>query len=250
MIGQIYNNVFFQPIFNLLIWLYDVVPGADIGIAIIVLTVLVKLALWPVSRKALESQKALADLQPKVAVLKEKHKDDQETLAKELMALYSAEKVSPTSSCLPLVIQLPIFIALYHALRDGLTSSGFEKLYPFVAVPEHIAPSLFGVIDLAGPNLPLAALAAVVQFVQAKQMVTRQQSRGTPGGKDEQMLAAMNRNMLYMMPAMTLFIGASLPGGLALYWLVMNLLTVAQQHLHFRKDGQKAAGSGEQVAAK
>jgi YidC/Oxa1 family membrane protein insertase len=242
MFKTLYNAVFFHPIYNILIGLYDVIPGRDIGLAIIVLTILVKVVLWPVSQKALVSQRALAAMQPKVAELKEryKEKDQQEQLAKELMTLYSREKVSPMSSCLPLVIQLPVFLALYASLRAGLHSVGFDHLYPFIPNPGTITPTLLGLVDLSAPNIVLAVMAAITQFFQAKMMVAQQQPKGIPGGKDEEMLASMNRNMLYVMPVMTLFVGIKLPGGLALYWFTMNLLTVVQQRLYFTKKTAEA----------
>lgn len=246
----LYNTIFAQPVFNLLIGIYNNVPGNDIGIAIIILTVIVKLILWPMSQKALVSQKALADLQPKVTKLKEeyKDKDKQEELAKALMALYSKEKVSPASSCLPVLVQLPVFIALYHSLAKALESKGFEELYSFVATPDVITPALFGSIDLASSSIPLAILAAITQYFQAKMMTSRQQPKGVPGGKDEQMLANMNKQMMYFMPVITLVIGASLPGGLALYWFTMNLLTVGQQYLYFRRDKNEEKGDVEVIS--
>ncbi|HTM69035.1 MAG TPA: YidC/Oxa1 family membrane protein insertase [Candidatus Binatia bacterium] len=231
-----FQAIFYQPIFNLLIFLYDAIPGHDLGIAIILLTIIIKLVLWPLSNGALRSQKALSDIQPKLDALKKEYegKEKQEELAKAMMALYSKEKVSPFSSCLPVLIQLPVFIALYRALSHGLKSNGFEMLYPFVTNPGTIVPSLFGFIDLAKPNIALALLAGASQYLQAKMMVTRQQPRKTPGAKDEDMLATMNKQMLYMMPALTVVLGWKLPGGLALYWLLTNLLTVLQQKVYFR----------------
>jgi YidC/Oxa1 family membrane protein insertase len=237
MFTNFYNAVFYHPIFNLLIGLYDYIPGRDIGLAIILLTILVKLAMWPLQASALRSQKALTDIQPKIEELKKRYpeKSQQEELAKEMMALYSREKVNPAASCLPLLIQLPVFIALYHALSAGLKSGGFEALYPFIPNPGTITPTMFGLLDLAAPNYVLAILAGAMQYFQAKMMVTRQQPKGVPGGKDEQMLATMNKQMVYMMPALTVFIGWTLPGGLSLYWFVMSGLTVLQQFFFFKK---------------
>lgn len=244
---HLFDLIFAQPIFNLLIWLYNVVPGHDIGLAIILLTLLVKLVLWPLSGQALRSQKALQDLQPKLEELKKEYgKDRQEELAKATMALYSKEKVSPLSSCLPLLIQLPVFIALYHALGQGLKSSGYDMLYPFVQNPGTITPTLFGLVDIAKRSIPLALLAGAAQFLQAKMMITRQQPKQTPGAKDEAMLAMMNKQMLYMMPLLTVYIGWKLPGGLALYWLMQNVLTIVQQWWYFHR-GQKGTAV---VAAK
>ncbi len=237
MFSALFHTIVFDPIFNLLIGLYVIVPGKDIGIAIILLTVIVKLVMWPLSASALRSQKALADIQPKLEELKKKYaaKDQQEELAKAMMALYSQEKVNPAASCLPILIQLPVFIGLYQALSDSLKSGGFEYLYSFIPHPGVIQPALFGIIDLSKPNIPLALLAGATQFVQAKMMVSLNQPKGTPGAKDEQMLAMMNKQMVYMMPVLTVVLGWTLPGGLALYWLVMNILTVVQQHFFFKK---------------
>jgi len=233
---QFFNEIFYKPIFNLLIFLYTTIPGHDLGLAIILLTVVIKLVLWPFSNGALRSQKALTDIQPKLEALKKEYvgKEKQEELAKAMMALYSKEKVSPFSSCLPVLVQLPVFIALYHALSQGLKSSGFDQLYPFVTNPGAITPTLFGFVNLANPNIPLALLAGVSQYFQAKMMITRQQPRKTPGAGDEDMLATMNKQMLYMMPVLTVILGWTLPGGLALYWLLTNLLTILQQYLYFK----------------
>lgn len=238
--GTFFHVVFYQPIFNLLIGIYEIVPGKDIGIAIVLLTVFVKAVMWPLSAKMLKSQKALAGLQPKVDALKEQYKDKQEEMAKALMALYSQEKVNPASSCLPVLVQIPVFIALYKALSQGLKSAGFDALYPFIANPGTINPTFLGYFDLANPNHVLAILAGITQYFQAKQMVTRQQPKGTPGAKDEEMLAAMNKQMVYVMPVLTVVLGWTLPGGLGLYWLVMNVLTVGQQWYFFREKKKTA----------
>jgi len=232
---QFYTLIFFQPIYNLLIGLYDLIPGKDIGVAIILLTVIIKMVLWPVTGKAMKSQKALADLQPKMDELKKRLANDKEALGKAMMELYSKEKVSPVSSCLPVLIQLPVFIALYSSLNHVLKSSSFELLYPFVPNPGQIQPTLLGLLDLSVPNYVLAILAGIAQFFQAKMMITRPQPKNTPGAQDEAMLSMMNKQMLYMMPVLTVFIAWKLPGGLALYWLVMNLLTIAQQYLMMKK---------------
>jgi YidC/Oxa1 family membrane protein insertase len=241
--AQFFNTIFYHPIYNLLIFLYTTVPGRDLGIAIILLTIIVKLALWPLSTKALRSQKALAEIQPKLEALKKEYGDKQEELAKAMMALYSKEKVSPFSSCLPILIQLPVFIALYHALSQGLKSSGFEVLYPFVTNPGSITPTFLGFMDLAAPSIALAVLAGVTQYFQAKMMITRQQPKKTPGAADEQMLATMNKQMLYMMPVLTVVLGWKLPAGLSLYWLMTNALTIAQQAVYFREGKAPAAAS-------
>jgi len=227
--SQLFHEIFYRPIFNLLIFLYNVIPGSDIGVAIILLTVLIKAVLWPLSQKALRSQKALTDIQPRMEALKKEYANDKDKLAKELMALYSKEKVNPMSSCLPILVQLPVFIALYQALSHGLQSDGFDALYGFVANPGKIEPFLFGMMDLSVASPYLAVAAGISQYFQAKMMITKQPPKKVPGAKDEEMLSMMNKQMLYMMPLLTVFISWKLPGGLSLYWFIMTLLTIAQQ---------------------
>jgi len=235
---EIFNTFLCQPIFNLLVWFYNVIPGQDIGLAIIALTVVIKLALFPFTAKGLKSQRALSAIQPKIEEVKNKYKDKKEEQAKAMMELYSKEKVSPFSSCLPLLIQLPILFALYRVMRDGLRSEGLDQLYTWVANPGHIDPMFWGVLDLAVPSIFLAILAGGVQFWQAKMMTANQPPknlRKKKGARDENLMSTMNKQMVYFMPIMTVVIGASLPGGLALYWLVNNLMTVGQQYVAFRK---------------
>ncbi len=233
----IYETFLYQPIFNALVFLYNNIPGNDVGLAIIVLTVIIKLVLFPFSLQSLKSQKALQSLQPKLDELKKKHKDNKEAMTKEMMELYKKEKVNPFSSCLPLLIQLPFLIAVYQVFRSGLTSDNFELLYPFVANPGHINSMFLGFMDLSQPSIYLAVLTAAVQFWQSKMMMAKrppQKLRDKKGAKDEDMAAVMNKQMLYFMPIITIIIGASLPSGLILYWFITTLLTVAQQFYFLR----------------
>lgn len=240
--GALFNSFVFQPILNLLIWLYNILPGNDMGLAIIALTILVKLLLYPFSKAQIKQQRAMQEIQPKIDEVRSRLKGDKEAQAKELMELYRKEKVNPASSCLPLLIQLPIFIGLFHALSEGLASRSLNLLYPFVANPGMVNNMFLGVIDLAKPNYLLAVLAGIVQFVQSWQMLKRPgatmpppaEVKGSEGAKDENMAAMMNKQMMYVMPVVTVLIGISMPGGLALYWTVMSLLTVAQQWFQFR----------------
>lgn len=231
---QAYQTIFYQPILNALVYLYNVIPGTDIGVAIIVITVLVRLILWPLSAKALKSQKAMQTIQPKLKALQSELKGNKEALARATMELYAAEKVSPFSSCLPLLIQFPFLIAIYHALRDGLASQKLDQLYPFVHNPGTIDPNFLGFMNLSAASIPLAVLAGAAQFWQSKMLSGKRPPVKTPGAKDEDTMAMMNRQMMYFMPVMTVVIGATLPGGLSLYWLMTTLLTVVQQYISFR----------------
>ena len=157
-----------------------------------------------------------------------------------MMKVYKDEKVSPFSSCLPLLIQLPFLIAVYQVFRVGLSNGSLDLLYSFVANPGNINPIAFGFMDLSTPQIVLAVLAAASQYVQVKMLNTKKPPIKSEGSKDESMMVIMNKQMTFMMPLMTLFIGFSLPGGLVLYWFVTTLLTVFMQFFAFRKKKELA----------
>lgn len=244
--SQLFQTILYQPIFNGFVALYNLIP--DVGVVILIITVLIKLALYPMTNKSIKAQKSLTDLQPKLDELKEKHKGNQQMIASETMKLYKEHKVNPFGSCLPLLIQLPVFIALYWVLRATLTSDNFDLLYPFVANPGHINSVTLGVFDLAKGSIILAVLAGAAQFVQAK-MFSRKKAPKEAGksGKDESMAAMMNKQMLYMMPALTVIIGFKLPGGLTLYWFLSTLLTALQQMWLFKKEKKDGDGGKTDV---
>src|SRR5438105_244127 len=154
---SIFVHLIYQPIFNALIFFYNLV--GDMGVAIIIITLLIRLLLLPLANKSFRSQRRLQALQPELQKLQEKHKEDRETLAKEMMAFYKREGVSPASSCLPVLLQFPIIIALFYVFRN--TISGHQQLtllYPFIHHPHHIDPHFLGLIDLSKPDrlvLPL-----------------------------------------------------------------------------------------------
>jgi YidC/Oxa1 family membrane protein insertase len=127
---------------------------------------------------------------------------------------------------------------LYRVLLSGLSADNLGDLYPFVPNPGDINASFLGFIDLTKKNIPLALIAGALQFFQTKMLTGKRpppQVRKTEGGKDEDLMASMNRSMTYMMPVMTVFIGASLPGGLTLYWVAINAFSIVQQAIAFRK---------------
>lgn len=232
--NEIFNTIFYQPILNLLVFLYNVIPFNDFGVAVILLTVIIKLIFWPLGSKAIKSQKALQDLQPKIDEIKKKYSDDKVGSSQAIMALYKENKVNPFSSCLPLLIQLPFLWAVFRVFRNGLTEH-LDLVYPFIHRPETVNMFSFGFVDLAQPNYYLAILAGLAQFWQAKMMSTKKPVIKSEGSKDENMMAIMNKQMLFIMPVITVFIGISLPGGLTLYWLVITVFTALQQYITFNK---------------
>jgi len=232
--ATIFQTIFYQPILNLLVFLYNIIPGHDIGLAIILMTIVIKLILLPLSKQSIKSQKALQELQPKIEEIKKKYANKEEQ-GRAMMQLYKQEKVNPFSSCLPLLIQLPFLWAVFRVFRDGLNNHSLNYVYSFISRPEAINSVSLGLVDLAKPNAVLAVLAGLAQFWQAKMMTTKRPEVRANGAKDEDMMAVMNKQMLYFMPVLTVVIGLSFPGGLTLYWFVTTLLTALQQLYLFKK---------------
>lgn len=234
--GQLFFLLLYQPIFNALVALYNLVPGNDLGVAIVLLTIVLKVVLQPLTVKSLRSQRELSRIQPQVAALQKQFKGKQAELSAALMALYKSENVNPMSSCLPLLLQLPILIAIYQVFNAGLSQPIADGLlYPFVHNPGTLNHITLGTFDLLKASPILAVLAGAAQFWQTKMMVTKRPPMAVPGSRDEDMTATMNRQMQYMMPAMTVLIGFSLPSGLSLYWLLTTVLSALQQLWYFRK---------------
>jgi YidC/Oxa1 family membrane protein insertase len=236
--NSLFTTVFYQPILNLLVFLHETVSFSDMGIAIVIFTAVIKLLLWPLNRKSIEAQKSLQDLQPKLDELKVKYKDDKVGLSQATMSLYKEHKVNPFSSCLPLLIQFPFLIAVFNIFKDGVNNK-LDLVYPFINHPETLNMMSLGFLDLSKPNIYLAILAGAAQFWQSRMMLAKKPSVKTEGAKDENMAAIMSKQMMYFMPALTVFIGISLPGGLTLYWFLMTLFTALQQLLIFKKKDNK-----------
>jgi YidC/Oxa1 family membrane protein insertase len=238
MLADIYNAVLYEPIFNILVFFYNIVPGHDIGLAIILLTILIKLILSPFFVQSIKAQRSMQRLQPKLDELKEKYKDNKEKLGPAIMELYQKEKVSPFSSCIPILIQLPFLIAVYQVFRVGLGDGSLDVVYSFIYNPGQINHIAFGFIDFSKASIALAVLAGAAQFIQSKSMLGKQNKLG--GVKPSAMTAAMGKQMMYMMPIITVLIGSSLPGGLTFYWFLVTILGAVQQIIVFKKMDQRA----------
>lgn len=175
----------------------------------------------------------MTDLQPKINALKEKHKDDKEAHARATMELYKEHKVNPLSSCLPLLIQLPILIALYQVFIQSLNGQQLHGLYSFIVDPGKINPVFLHWLNLSHNNVYMAVVAGLLQYWQSRLMLPKTATTDTTA-------KMMQYQTLYFLPAVTIFIGAKFPAGLTLYWIVTTLFGVAQQYYILRKDRKPA----------
>ena len=232
----LFDALVYNPIYNVLIFLYNSVSGQDFGIAIILTTLILKFILLPLSKQQIESQKKqkkMQELQPKIKALQHKHKDDKEKQTRAVMEFYKENKVNPLAGCLPLIIQLTFLIAIYRVLIN-ISEAGLKiqegNLYSFIADPGQINHLFLTFVDLTQPNYAFAILAAAAQYYQTKIMIARQPKQEPKEGSDEPDFATiMTKQMLIIGPLLTLFIGFTFPAGLSLYWLVSTVFMIVQQ---------------------
>jgi len=237
-LSHLFYVVLYQPLFNGLVFLYNYIPGHDFGVAIIFLTIIIKVILYPTSVKAVKSQKNLQKLQPQIQEIQKKYKNDREKQAKETLELYKKEKINPFSGLLLALIQLPILIALYQVFWNGLDPKKLETLYSFISNPGQINPMFLHIVDLSKPNIVLAILAGLTQYFQTKMMLP-QTNMGASGQKKEADFAqAMQKQMVYFFPVFTVIILISLPSALGLYWTISSVFIIAQQYLIFKKNSE------------
>lgn len=255
----IFNTLVYQPVYNLLIFVYSFFSWHDFGIAIIIVTLIIKFLLVPLSKKQIESQKKMQDLQPKIKETQEKYKNDKEKQSRALLELYKENKTNPFSGCLPLIVQLVFLIAIYRVLFN-ISNAGLNidtgTLYSFISNPGQINKMFLGIIDLSAtlnlsqlalkdlPHLLLVLLAAGSQYFQTKMlMVTKKEENKNKTqaiGSKPDFSEMMSKQMLYLGPLLTLFIGIKFPAGLALYWLVSTGFMIAQQYLLFQNPKETA----------
>lgn len=231
---QLWNSVIYKPIYNTLIVVASYLPNHNLGIAIIILTLIIRTILLAPSRKAIQSQKKMQDLQPRLNAIKEKHKGDQQRIAMETMALWKEAKISPMSSCLPLLLQLPFLLAVFHVVKDSINPDNAHLLYTQYNNfnLSEIDPNFLG-LDLTKINfyiLPL--IVGALQFVQMYMMVAKQKKQGNqPKQKEMQMAASM---MTYILPILVAVFTATLPAGVGIYWGTSTLYGIIQQAFIFR----------------
>ncbi len=232
MISYLFNTFFYQPLFNGLIFLYNIVPGHDFGVSIIILTILIRLIIWPLTNKGIKNQKVLNKIQPQIEEIKRRFKGNKEGQARALMALYSENKISPFAGLLPIIIQIPIIIALWQVFLNSVNLD-LGSLYSFVPAPDSLQLVFLGLVDLSQRSMVLAVISGILQYFQTKMVMplSIKVSGGKPAGSSD-FGSIMAKQMLYLGPVLSIVIFWSLPAALPLYWIVVSLLTIFQQYLN------------------
>lgn len=238
---ELFKNVLLEPLYNALIEIINFLPmWADVGIAVIILTIIVRLILLPLSLKAVRTQVKMKIVQPKLKALQEKYKTNREELGRAMMSLYKEEKLNPFAGIGLILIQIPILLALYWVfVGTGLPAIRTDLLYSFVNIPDTINMNFLGLADMgANKNLILALIAAVSQFFQVKFAMPKPTAPADPDKPtfQEDLARSMSVQMKYIFPVITFFISYTLTAVVGLYWIVSNLFAIGQE-LYVRKKG-------------
>jgi YidC/Oxa1 family membrane protein insertase len=225
-----FTEFLYRPLFNALAWLYQNVAFQDLGIAIILLTIAVRVILFPLFHKTVKHQRITQDLQPQIKEIQAKHKEDKEAQAKEIIELYNEHKINPLTPILALLIQLPIIIAVYRIFSIGFSSDALGLLYPSIHLPAVPQQNFLGIVkDLTAPSIALAIFAAVAQYFQGKLSLVKKTDGGSKKKQPESSAEAVSRRMIMFMPAFTLIILSGLPAAIGLYWATSTVFSVFQQ---------------------
>lgn len=278
---NIFDILIIQPIFNLLIGLYSIIPGGDFGVSLIIFTILVRFALYPLVKRQLHQTKMMRKLQPELARIKKRAKGNKQLESMQMLELYKKHGVSPFRSIGILLIQLPIFIALFHVIQiftqhrdqvEKFTYGFMENIGPIrqlIEHPDQFNEKLFGIVDLTKSAFTntgvdiflilLAVVAAWTQYVMSKQTMPQTEGKkrlrdimnDAAQGKEAdqaEMNAAVMSKMIKVLPFFMFFIMVTVPGALALYYAVSNIVAVAQQSYLLKKDEDELEEIAEEPA--
>lgn len=252
--ASLYFQLLHRPIFNLMVFLTSIMPGYNFGLAVILLTLLIRLVLLIPNQKALKSQKAMMDIQPQLEEIRNKYKGDQQKISQETMKVWQENSVNPVGGCLPMLVQIPIMIALFYTVKAGFTPFESHAMYSFL---QHFDLSLvnqdfYGILDLQKVNASwLPIIVGLSQFTQMKLSFSRRKKKKVDDkkvvdiddkgkvlekkkddkkSKDPDPMKVMNKTMIYFMPIMIAVLVATLPSAVGIYLLISSLFGVGQQY--------------------
>ena len=243
MISNFFHTFFYDPIYNALVALVALVPGSDVGIAVILVTIIIRLILLTFSLSAARTQRAMKVLEPKIKELKEKHKGDKEKEALGTLALYREARVNPFASILTVFIQIPVLLALYFVFYyEPFPAINAARLYAFTPVPDIASLEFLGLISVAGKSMTLAFLAGITQFYQAHLALSGTMKPSDTKGMQNDFQKIMGMQLKYVFPFIIAAISYTTSGAIALYFITTNLAG-ALQEIYVRRTLHKESQS-------
>lgn len=237
-----FNTLFYKPLYNLVVWILNATPGQQLAVAIILLTLLVKIVLLPLSRKAVVTQMKMKLIEPEMAAIKEKYKgaENRQMLAQKTLELYKEYQLNPFSTIFLAILQIPIFIALALMFsRNAFATIDPTLLYSFVHIPEFVNHVFFG-LNIDQKSVLLGALAGILQFVQIRLSLPahKKLEEGVKPTFKDDLARSMNMQMRYVLPVIVFVASLGFTASLSIYWITSTLFTIGQE-LYFRKTVKK-----------
>lgn len=235
MISYLFNILLFDPLYNALVFITEIIPGHNVAIAIIVLTIIVKLLLFPFYHKSTKAQVKIKELEPSLKKIKDQYSDNKQEQAKLTMELYREHGINPLTSFALLFIQLPIVLALFWVFSRGFELN-LDILYPFIEAPKYIDLYFLGLIKITENSIPLAVLVGLSQFIQMQLAIPLlpKTKIDKPSFKDD-FARSLNIQMKYIMPIIIVFIASSLSAAISIYWFTGNLFAIGHELFVKRK---------------
>lgn len=233
-----FSTIITTPLYNGMVGLMDLLPWADLGLIVIIFTVIVRLILFPLAQKSVRTQIVMQEIQPELDEIKDKYKDNPQEQAAKMLGLYREKGLNPFASIIFMFIQIPIIFGLYFMfLHADFPLIQTEFLYSFVSAPEAINTLFLGIVDMTAKSFPIALLAGIFQFIQARLMRMPQskpkEGEGPSFGKE--FTKSLHFQMKYVFPVIIVVIASALPASIALYWATSNVFSIGQEIYTRRK---------------
>jgi YidC/Oxa1 family membrane protein insertase len=234
MISAVFHAIIYNPLYNGLVFLVSILPGHDMGLAVVALTIVVRIIIFPLSRRAVDAQLAMKKVAPEVEELKKKYKKNSPEQSQAVFALYKERGIHPFASIGLVLIQFPVLIALYWVFyRGGFPNVDAALLYPFVHAPAMVNMTLLGIVSMTSRSIPLALLAAVTQYLYTRlSMGPREKtpdSSPVEASLSGDMAKSFDLQARYALPVMIGIIGYTVAAAAPLYWATSNTFMILQE---------------------
>jgi YidC/Oxa1 family membrane protein insertase len=239
--GWLFNELLYRPLFNSMVFFYNTIPGANIGLAVILTTLVVRILMIPLYRASIKSQREMTIIQPIVKELQTKYKDDRQKLSEEMLKAYKEHNVNPFAGILLLFVQIPVLIAIYQVSLNIFKPETYPALYSFITLPENFDPNFFGLLNVADArNIILALIVGISQYYQIKLIMKRNQpakpketkkskKKKSKQPEEPDFATTLNKQMLFLMPILVTGFAYSLPVTMSLYWITTTVFTIGQE---------------------
>jgi YidC/Oxa1 family membrane protein insertase len=229
--ANIFHTLLIDPIYNAFVYLIGVMPHGDVGLAIIAMTLIIRAVFYPLFASSIRTQMGMQAIQGELDEINTKYKDNGEERGKRTMELFKKHNVRPFSAFLALLVQIPVFIALYYAFfHQGLPKIATDLLYSFVHVPAVVSTDFFGIMNLlSAHNIVLTVFVGLLQYAVVRYSLTRMTPTPKQGGDKQKAQALQQQMMLYFLPGLMAVISYTLPAAVGIYFAAGSAVSLLQE---------------------